>query len=87
MRTTLAKIYRRFPAVDLLSEAIQYKFRDSEISVAPSPLALKNSRLSSAIRRWFTGGADGATWIPLWFDDRLLWFRRHERPSAAIKKR
>jgi len=48
---------------------------------------LKNSRLSSTKRRWFTAGAVGATTIPCKFDDSLLSFRRHDRPSAANKKK
>jgi hypothetical protein len=50
-------------------------------------LALKNSRLSSAKRRWLTIGAIGATLIPLSSDDYDRDFKRHERPFAAIKNK
>ena len=52
-----------------------------------APSALKNSRLLSAKSRWLTIGADGATLMPLSADDWFLDLKRHERPSAANKKR
>lgn len=43
--------------------------------------------LPSVNRRWFTGGADGDTLIPLSWDERSSYFNWHERPSTANKKR
>jgi hypothetical protein len=68
-------------------EALQYFANISFVSLAPSRLVLKNNRLSSAKSRWFTAGAVGATIIPLSLDDWSLFFRRHEKPSAANKNK
>ena len=61
-------------------------FSRFETLSASSTLDLKSNRLSSANKRWFTAGAVGATLILVSEDDCELDFRRHERPSAAIKK-
>jgi hypothetical protein len=66
-------------------EALQYFSNTSFVSLAPSRLAFKNNRLSSAKSRWFTAGAAGATIIPLSVDDWSLLFRRHARPLLPTK--
>jgi hypothetical protein len=70
-----------------LSRREQYDCKTPFINKAFSRFAQKNSKLSSAKRRWLTIGADGATVIPLRIDDLIVDFNRHERLFAARRNK
>ena len=83
----LLKNTEDFDRFILSPEALQYLSIKEDNSIAPTELALTNSRLSSANSKWLTVGAVGATRIPLRCDDSSCVFKRHVRPSAASKNR
>jgi hypothetical protein len=65
LRKFFSEENRRLAQINCLSRCLAIKFQRLRIYVASSPFALKNSRLLSTKRRWFTHDGDGTTLIPL----------------------